>query len=557
MQPQRNVHPNTQNSRQARRRIAKEARSRKGGSDLRTENVGAMVQVAEGLRLSGRYEEAENLWQRIMADFPDQPQPYVGLGALLSQLDRHAEAYNLYKKAVTIAPNEFVAWLQFGHCLQSLHQTEAAIIAFKKAIALQPNRVDSHCDLALAFSTNGQPDEALACYDKAIQLKPAYAQAYLGRGIQLQTLGRFDEARACLLKAIELDPNDALAHFRLASMDHSPEEASELLKRLGTLQTSGKLPKADRITAWFSSAGVLHAQEDHDGAFQHYATGNNILREDYKYDRAPLQQRVDRSIECFTPDVFETHKSAGSPSCSPIFIVGMPRSGSTLVETIIASHPDVHAGGEDHKMGEIAESLEQASGALEFPRDIEQIKPAHLLPFGTQYLSHMARLHSGAKRTTDKLLFNFLHLGVIAILFPKATIINCVRDPVDTCLSCYFQLFNAFQDLSFTNDLSDLGFAYAQYRRLMAHWHKVLTVKILDVKYEDLIASQEEVSRAMIAHTGLEWHDACLHFHQQERTVNTASHAQVRKPIYKSSIEKWRKYEAHLGPLHEALGKMS
>ena len=516
-----------------------------------------MVQVAEGLRVSGRYEEAENLWHRILADFPDQPQPYVGLGALLSHLGRHAEAYTLYKKAVTIAPNEFMAWLQFGHCLRSLKQNEAAIIALKKAVALQPNRVDSYCDLALAFSGNGQPEEALACYNQAIQLKPDCSQGLLGKGIQLQALGRFEEARNCLLETIDLDPNNALAHFRLASMDHSADQAEQLLQRLATLQASSGLSKANRITAWFSSADILHAQKHYDRAFEHYATANNLLKEDYEYDKGPLQQKIDVAIEHFTPEVFEMHKAAGSPSQSPVFIVGMPRSGTTLVEAIIASHPEVLAGGEDHKMTEIYQSLEEADGPLDFPRDIEQIKPAHLLPFGTQYLSHMARLHSGAQRTTDKLPFNFLHLGLIAILFPNATIINCVRDPIDTCLSCYFQHFNAFRTLNFTNDLNDLGFVYLQYRRLMAHWHQVLPVKILDVKYEDLVSSQEEVSRAIVAHTGLEWDDACLRFHEQERAINTASRAQVRKPIYTSSIEKWRKYESHLGPLVDALGEAS
>lgn len=557
MQPQRNLHPNVPNNRQERRRIAKEVRGRSGGPARRTENIGAMVQVAEGLRVSGRYEEAENLWHRILTDFPDQPQPYIGLGALLSHLQRHTEAYSLYKKAVTIAPNEFVAWLQFGHCLHSLKQNEAAIIALKKAVALQPNRVDSYCDLALTFSENGQPEEALACYEQAVQLKADCSRVILGKGIQLQALGRFDEARACLLETIDLDPHNALAHFRLALMDHSAEQAEQLLQRLATLQTSSKLSKADRITAWFSSADILHAQKNYDRAFEHYATANNLLKEDYAYDRGPLQQKVDLAIEHFTPEAFETHKAAGSPSQSPVFIVGMPRSGTTLVEAIIASHSDVLAGGEDHKMAEIYRSLEEADGPLDFPRDITQIKSAHLLPFGTQYLSHMARLHSGAQRTTNKLPFNFLHLGLIAVLFPNATVINCVRDPVDTCLSCYFQHFKAFLPLNFTNDLNDLGFVYSQYRRLMAHWHQVLPVKILDVKYEDMISSQEEVSRAIVAHTGLAWDDVCLQFHEQDRAINTASHAQVRKPIYASSVEKWRKYEAHVGTLMDALCEAS
>lgn len=555
MQLQRQPQMNVQPSRKDRRRAAKDVRKHtptQGGS---TQNVGAMAQVADGLRLSGRLDESENVWRQLLADFPDQPQPYVGLGVLLSDLERHTEAYDIFKKAVTIAPNEFVAWRQFGHCLHNLRQFQAASIAFKKSIALKPTRADTHHDLGRVFFLNEQPDEALASYDKAIELKPDYALAYLGKGVQLQSLGRDDEARACFYKAIEFDPNMALPHFRLASMDNSPEEAEYLLKRLAKLSSLSKLPKPERVASMFSSASILHNRKEYDPAFERYKAGNDTLHEDYQFNRVPFKRRIDGSIAGFTPQVFETHKSAGSPSNSPIFIFGMPRSGTTLVETIISSHPDVSAGGEERKIAEITDALEQTGGALTYPHDIAQIKPAHLLPFGTQYLSHMARLHPGAKRATDKLPFNCLHLGLLAILFPNATFIHCTRDPIDTCLSCYFQYFGESQALSFSNDLADLGFVYAEYRRMMAHWHEVVPAKIVDVKYEDLITSQEAVSREMLAHAGLEWNDACLRFHEQERIVNTASHAQVRKPIYQTSVEKWRRYEAHLGPLQEALAK--
>jgi tetratricopeptide (TPR) repeat protein len=552
MHLQRSNQVTTESGRQARRRIAKATRKNKVPLS-RTENIGAMVQVAEGMRLSGRFEEAENLWRQLLVDFPDQPQPYVGLGVLLSQLHRDAEAYELHKNAVTIAPNEFVAWRQFGLCLYNLRQFEAAVIAFKKAVALKPTSPDCYHDLGRALFIDERPDEALAAFDTAIELRPDYALAYLGKGVQYQTLGRIDEAKEYLNKTIELDPQCVVAHFRLASMRQSPEEADQLLQRLIELSKSAKLSKVDRAATWFSSASILERQKDFDGAFEHYTVANGILHEDHVFDQERFEVHTDETIAGFPREVFDSHKSAGSPIPSPIFIVGMPRSGTTLVEAIISSHPDVSAGGEERKMGDITDALCVNSGALQYPLNFPDMKPAHLLPFGTQYLSHMARLHPGAKRTTDKLPFNYLHLGIIAVLFPNATIIHCRRNPLDTCLSCYFQYFNEAEVLSFTNNLADLGFVYAQYERLMAHWHDVLPVKILDVQYEELTSSQEAVSRELVAHAGLEWDDTCLRFHEQDRPVNTASHDQVRQPIYTSSVEKWRNYEAHLGPLQVSL----
>ena len=512
-----------------------------------------MVQVAEGMRQAGRLAESENLWRQMLVDFPDQPQPYVGLGALLMQANRHGEAYELYKKAATIAPHEFIVWRHFGLCLIELRQHEAATIAFKKAIALRPSHNDTLHDLANAHFLSGQIEDAFKAYDRLTELEPDLAAAHLGRGVQLQSLGRFEEAKASLNRAIELNPKETFAHFRMASMDHTAQEAKELLARSEALANSEDFPAQERAAIWFSSAHILRNQQDYDRAFEHYTTANTLLREEHRFDRKGFKWWIDATIDGYTPETFEVLKDAGSPSTSPIFIVGMPRSGTTLVETIVSSHPGVTAGGEERKMADLVEALGKTKGEIKYPREAASIKPAHMLPFGTQYLSHMARLHPGAKRTTDKMPFNCLHLGLIAVLFPQATIIHCRRDPLDTCLSCYFQYFAEGEMLSFTNDLGDLGYLYTEYERLMAHWHEVLPTRIMDVQYEELVASQETVIRQLIAHAGLDWDDACLGFHQQDRAVKTASQFQVRQPIYNSAVERWRKYESHLGPLREAL----
>jgi len=521
-------------------------------------DIAAQVQTAETMRESGRLDEAEKIWRQLLAQFPNLPQPYVGLAALLDQRGKSRDAYELHKKAVGLAPKEIVVWRQLGFCLTNLRQYEAAAMAFRQALDLEPSNTDVLMDLGRALLHMENSDGALAVFDEVLALNPSHAAAYLAKGVQLQTLGEFEEAKACFRKALDIDPNMAIAHFRLASMDQSPDEAEQTLDRLNSIAASSQVRLVDRASALFSAATVLQKQNKYDDAFAQYSRANSILSDEFPFDRDAFAQRIDNTIEGFSPGAFAALKDAGSSTDRPVFIIGMPRSGTTLVETIISSHRHLAAGGEDKKMAELADSMSQdRHGKLRYPRDVGKIDPANMAPFASLYMSHMVRMHPEVPRTTDKFPFNFLHLGLIAVLFPNASIVHCRRDPMDTCLSCFFQYFGELQGLSFTNNLEDLGFCYSEYERLMAHWHQVLPVPILDISYEELVASQEMISRQMIAHIGEEWDEACLQFHEQDRNVNTASHFQVRQPIYKSSVEKWRQYERHLGPLQDALKKAS
>lgn len=554
MQLQSNAVATKNNNRQERRRLAKQVKKQAGAGGQNGENLGAMVQVAEGLRHAGRFQEAENLWHRLIREYPEQPQPLAGLGMLLCLRGRHGEAYPIYKKAVTIAPNEFVLWRQFAACLNAIHQPEAASIAFKKALALNPSNIDTRIELAQTLSHAAKGEEALEAFDTAVSMAPNNPRALLGKAIQLELLGRQDEAKAAFHEAIAADKKNVVAYLRLATLNITDEEARDLLVQLEDLTSGEGLNTAGRAGVWFSCAHLHNRLKEYDAAFETYRRANETLKKQHTFDRKFYLESIDTSIEAYTPEVFEKLKDAGSQSTQPIFIVGMPRSGTTLVESILSSHPGIDPGGELAKMSEITNALQQAGGKLRFPEDIAEMNPAHLVPFGTQYLSHLAKLQPGSKKTTDKLPFNCLYLGLIAVLFPKATIIHCMRDPLDTCLSCYFQNFAEAKRLSFTLDLDDLAYVYTHYRRLMDHWREVLPLKIMDVQYEELIQDQEAVSRRIVAHAGEEWDDACLAFHEQERNVMTASASQVRRPIYKSSMERWRRYEKHIGPLKQALG---
>jgi hypothetical protein len=258
-------------------------------------------------------------------------------------------------------------------------------------------------------------------------------------------------------------------------------------------------------------------------------------------------------MEIYSPDYFAARANIGETSEVPVFVLGMPRSGTTLVEQIIASHPAAHGAGELEELGWLAANMPKLTGGTApYPEAARLIDATNAKSIAAQYLEPLIARAPAARRITDKMPGNFIRIGLIAVLFPKARIVHVRRHPLDTCLSCFFQHFGRGHHFSY--DLGHLGHYYTQYQRLMAHWARVLPGRIFDVQYEDVVSKQEETSRAIIAHCGLDWDPKCLAFHEHERQVRTASFWQVRQPLYASSVGRWQAYEKHLGPLKAALG---
>lgn len=315
------------------------------------------------------------------------------------------------------------------------------------------------------------------------------------------------------------------------------------------------IPPPRRAALHFALGRLLDRRDDIDGAFRHYHAGNRIKAALAPFDAAAHAAYTDRLIEIFDQRFFAERAGFGSPSERPVFIVGMPRSGSTLVEQILSCHPDVTAAGEHDEMRRIARRLPEAvESTARFPDCVAAITPDIAAGLAAAYLASLERLDpppGDARRVADKMLGNFLRLGLIALMFPNARVIHCRRDPLDTALSCYVQSFE--RGMRFTYDLAHLGIAYRHYERLMAHWRRALPLAMLDVQYEALVADQEGTSRQIVDFCGLDWDPCCLAFHEKERQVRTASFWQVRQPLYASSVGRWRRYEAHLGPLIEAL----
>ena len=262
---------------------------------------------------------------------------------------------------------------------------------------------------------------------------------------------------------------------------------------------------------------------------------------------------MDGLIAVCTPGYFERVRSFGVDSDVPVFVVGMPRSGTTLAEQILASHPCACGAGELHDIGQIVIKLAEGLGGPEqYPNSLGRLDPAPVRALAEAYLDQLRQRCGEAARVVDKMPLNYQHLGVIAALFPRARVVHCRRDPIDTCLSCYFQDFA--RPLPFGPDLAHLGHHYREYERLMAHYTRVLPLPLFELRYEELTADQEAVSRRLLDFCGLDWDDRCLRFHETARTVNTSNALQVRQPLYRSSVGRWKRYEAHLAPLLEALG---
>ncbi|MGB6921358.1 MAG: sulfotransferase, partial [Methylovirgula sp.] len=397
-------------------------------------------------------------------------------------------------------------------------------------------------------------EEALVSYEKAIALKPDFADVYNNTGYVLQELGRLDEARAAFLKAIDINPMSAGAYFNLAgSKKFAPGDPHLAAMQQLAAKPEG-LSETDHIQLDFALGKAYADLEDHRRSFEHLLAANARKRATISYDEKAVLALFDRIETTFTGELIAAKSCAGDPSERPIFVLGMPRSGTTLVEQILASHPMVHGAGELETFTEVVLTVRGPDGrTIPYPEFAPALDRPALTGIGARYLSAVNECAPKGERVTDKMPSNYYFAGLIHLALPNARIIHTVRNPVDTCISCFSKLFSGAHN--HTYDLGELGRYYKRYERLMAHWRRVLPdARILDVRYEDVVLNLEAEARRIISYCGLPWNDRCLAFHETDRPVRTASATQVRQPIYKRAVGRWHDYEEFLGPLLTALG---
>jgi tetratricopeptide (TPR) repeat protein len=434
---------------------------------------------------------------------------------------RYAELESRARLLTEQHPDSGLAWKILGTTLQV--QGKNSLSSLLKATELLSDHADAHNNLAAAFKDMGRLNDAEDSYRRAIQIKPDY----------------FD-ARYNLTKIGKVKAGD--------------ENMAELIAVEKAMQNgAAPLSIKDAVSVHFALGKCYDDIGDHEKAFPHFLEGGRLKRSTLDYDPDKTAQKFSGIMRNFDVVTINKLRGSGNFSYMPIFVLGMPRSGTTLTEQIIASHPEVHGAGE---LSDLMAIAQRDIAAVTFPDNLRLLDPARLTGWGMEYVAGLQRRAPDMPHVTDKMPGNFLAIGLIHLMLPNAKIIHVNRNPVDTCLSCFTTLFGQGQE--HTYDLAELGRYYADYTRLMEHWRKVLPAgAFLDVRYEDIVADQEAQSRRLIEYCGLEWNDACLDFHKNKRAVRTASVTQVRQPIYKSSVERWRPYEKFLGPLFDALGELA
>jgi tetratricopeptide (TPR) repeat protein len=542
----------------------------------------AFVGLGDALTGKDRCDEALSAYSRAAQLNPKVAEIHTSMGKALFKRGRFDEAALAHLRAIQLKPDFALAHFFLGHAYRACGDRgmESALSAYRQAAKLKPDLVEAYISMAVILADMLRFDEAMQCYARAAELQPNAALTHeaIGAiqlrqkgaeaaaehfrravaidpdlfsswnylGLALQAQGRFDEAEDCFRQMLALRPKSVLAHSQMVTSSRKKGSQKEIEPLLELLRQPD-LTTEQRLNAEFAIGTALDDAERFDEAFAHFAQGNSLAKEqralsEDRYDPAGFHALVDRMMETFTPEFFEKRRGWIEPSEFPVFVVGMPRSGTTLVHQIAGSHPQVYGAGELNHVGRIVMNLEDTSGWT-----VQSLTEASQV-----HLQRLRSLDPEALRVIDKMPNNLHHLGLIALLFPSARVVLCRRDPRDTCLSCYFQWFGHGNVFSF--DLAHCGHYHVENDRLMAHWLRVLPLKMLEVQYENVVADLEGQSRRLIDFLGLPWDSVCLEFHRAQTTVLTSSIWQVRQPIYQKSVGRWRHYERHLGPLLKSLG---
>jgi tetratricopeptide (TPR) repeat protein len=513
-----------------------------GGSSGKRDAVALLTRGGEHLA-GGAYTEAIECYQELLSSDPGHAGAHNGLGIALAQLGRYEEAESQFRSAIARRPGFPEAQLNLAGVLQSTGRFDEAEMPLRRALKLKPAYLDARVSLGMSLVHLNRLEEARDCYEKALRSAPRNTQALVGLG-QIEVLkGRFDAAELAYRRALEVDPGSSFAWASLVWLRKMTPADSAWLKRAEEIAAGG-LSLIDESTLRFAIGKYCDDVGDFARAFRSYQRANELQRQrGAPYEKEERSQFIDDLVRTYTPDVLTRPGAGASESQRPVLVVGMPRSGTSLVEQIIASHPAAYGAGELDFWTDVVRKHEGA---------IRKEPPAESLTrkLVSDYLGALAR-HSDATRIVDKAPGNCDYLGLIHCVFPKARIIYLQRDPIDTCLSCYFQQFSS-RGMTFATDLAYLAHYYRGHQRVMAHWRQALPPgALLEVPYTDLVTDQEGWTRRILDFIGLPWDERCLNFHATERTVTTASGWQVRQKIYKTSIERWRNYQKFIGPLLE------
>ncbi|MEI8699992.1 tetratricopeptide repeat-containing sulfotransferase family protein [Mesorhizobium sp. ISC15] len=523
-----------------------------GSAQSRAQADDALLKQAYIHQQAKRRDEAQDLCLRVLARTPNHPLALYILGTVCLGFDDEM-ALRYFARAVGEEPRNAYYHLSLGEAYVKVSEYSPAIKHMQYALKLQPDLIEALCALGRTYIAFDKPDMALPLYEKALKINRNHPKVRAGLASALSSLGRMDEAAAYLKEAIERRIDIPAAYNDLVQTKKFTEEPEELQSILRELDNP-KLNPGGAQKLHYAAGKVLNDLKRYGDAFEHFNKAKQASG--YEFDIDLYRRWIDSLIETFTPDLLAARAGHGNPSEVPVFVVGMPRSGTTLTEQICASHPDVHGAGELSKLRRVANAIGlKTSSAGNLKQPVMSITKDLSRTLAEEHLSYLSERAPAALRVVDKMPHNFEMIGLIGLLFPNARIIHCRRDAIDNCVSCF--VLNFSEGHSYNTDLKTLGLYYREYDRLMRHWNEVFPGLIFENRYETLVDDQEAQSRRLIDYLGLPWDDACLRFFDRDGSVNTPSRWQVRQPIYKSSVKRWKNYENEIQPLIQSLGDLA
>jgi tetratricopeptide (TPR) repeat protein len=504
------------------------------------------------LHQTGRSEEGLELIEQSVTLQPENADFLNNMGTVMRDLGRVAAAVDFFRGAVDIRPDQLAARDNLGSSLKQLGQFDAAEEIYRSTISRNPFHVRARIGLAETLQEAGRLDEAIKLFREALSIRPKDAELLYGLGVAMMEKGKLDEAADLARQALAIAPNMAKAWLLLTQVKRQTERDKELA---GMEAEHAKAPQGSlaRMQLSFGLGKANDDLKDYGRAFDYFAEGNAIRRKAIDYDPARTRGEFEAMKATFDTAFFEKHRTSGISDDTPIFVVGMPRSGTTLVEQIIASHPQVFGAGELNILKTAVGKQFPMSMPGGFPGGIADMPDKAFAEAGQAYLDMLHTRYPGYRHVTDKMPGNFLLVGFLHMMLPKAKIVHCARDAAATCLSIFKVHFRG-DSHRYGYDLGELADFHNLYTDMMAHWHKVLPGVVHDVRYEDFVADQEGQTRALMAYLGLPWDDKVLSFHETDRPVRTASAAQVRQPMYQGSVDLWKRYGDRLKPLLDKLG---
>ena len=511
---------------------------------------GRLAVAGEHLR-AGRARECEHICRELMAKNADDVNAMRLLAKVAGEAGRWGEAGRLLARVLELAPDFDDARLDLAQVFKQQDRMEEAVACTAAAIARSPRNAYAHYLHASMLAVAARHEEALAAYQHALQVRAYHPAAWVGMGHLLKTLGRQEEGIAAYRAAIAQRPNFGEVYWSLANLKtfrFSAEEIADMERRLA----EEPLDEDARVHFMFTLGKACEDQQEFARGFSYYAEACAIQRMRITYDPVDTEVVNQNIRNVFSAAFIAERAGQGCPDPAPIFIVGLPRSGSTLLEQILASHSTVEGTAELPAVGRVISSLARRFPGKSYPEAVPLLDATGLRELGEMYLQKTLRHRTGTPRFTDKMPNNFASIGLIHLMLPNATIIDARRHPLDSCFGSFKQHFAHGQTFSY--DLMEIGEFYLEYRKMMRHWQQLLPGRVLEVRYEDMVRNQEAETRRLLDHCGLPWEEACLRFYQTERAVRTASSEQVRQPMYDSSVNHWRNFRSQLAPLIEVLG---